>query len=370
MNRATGVLALVLPVVGAVGAVVACSKFGATDGDTPDAGDVPDAASADTGAAPLEHRIYVFGGVTAVPGAVPIKSAYFSNVAANGDLGPWTRAPALDDDRFAAAWVQNGDVLLGASGVVGGVSLSPEATVGTIPSNPADPSTSWKRSANIATGRHYASALVRGTSIYVSGGRDNKATLPNLERYENGAWSPAGVLSPGVAGHATFLRGSRMYIVGGDRLGTAGPTSSVTMGTFAETSGALVGFEPAGDLKAPTAHHAIALVEPWLFSIGGDVSGAPVATVTRCTFDSAGAVSCEYLTPLPVKGEGVADACAVVSDHTIYLMGGRDSATAASKPDVYIGRVGSTGIISWANGPTLPEGRSAFGCAVSPSSAP
>lgn len=367
MNRTAGMLAVV-PFF--LGAAVACTKFGATDAVTADAGDVPDASSADTLPATLEHRVYAFGGVTAVPGAVAIKSAYFSNVAVNGDLGPWTRAPALDDDRFAAAWVQNGNVLLGASGVVGGGSLSLEATVGTIPSNPADPATSWSRSANIATGRNYASAVARGTSIYVSGGRDAKATLPNLERYENGAWSPAGVLSPGVAGHATFLRDSRMYVVGGDRLGTAGPTSSVTMGTFAETGGALVSFDPAGDLKAPTAHHAIALVEPWLFSLGGDVSGAPVATVTRCTFDVAGVVSCEYLTPLPLKAGGLAEACAVVSDRTIYLMGGRDSSTAASKADVYIGRVDSSGIITWTKGPSFPEGRSAFGCAVSPSSAP
>ena len=98
MTRAAWVLAL-FPLL--MGAPSACSKFAESATETSDAGDVPDTATAETGSAPVEHRIYVFGGVTAQPGLVSVTKAYVSTVAANGDIGPWTPAPELDDNRHA-----------------------------------------------------------------------------------------------------------------------------------------------------------------------------------------------------------------------------------------------------------------------------
>ena len=374
MTRAAWVLAL-FPLL--LGVPSACSKFGesGTGGETTDAGDVPDTSTADTGGGPLEHRIFVFGGVTQPP-VLSVTKGYVSTVAANGDLGPWTPAPALDDDRYAAAWTQNGDALLAAAGAVHGKAFSTDGLRGALPADPAGATaTAWNKAASLATGRNYASAVARQTSIYVSGGRNDTIALGNVERYDTAhdTWSPAGALAAGVAGHATFLRNSLMYVVGGDQLGSGGLTASVKRAGFAETDGSLLPFDTAGDLKMPLAHHSIALVEPWLFVIGGDgTGGKALATVARGTFDGAGMLSWELIAPLPVPASqtGLAEACTVVIDRTIYVMGGRDAATAASKGDVYIGRVDTNGVITWTKSPNVfSEGRAAFGCAVSPSSA-
>ena len=242
-------------------------------------------------------------------------------------------------------------------------------------SDPTGAAVSWSKTATLATGRNYASALARGTSIYVSGGRNDTIALGNVERYDaaHDTWFAAGALAAGVAGHATFLRSSLMYVVGGDQLGSGGLTASVKKAGFAETDGSVLPFEAAGDLKAPLAHHSIALVEPWLFVIGGDgTGGKALTTVARGTFDVAGVLSWELIAPLPVLASqaGLAEACTVVIDHTIYVMGGRDAAGTPSKGEVYIGRVDTNGVITWAKSPNVfSEGRAAFGCAVSPSSA-
>jgi hypothetical protein len=254
--------------------------------------------------------------------------------------------------------------------------FSADALRGALPNDPTGATPAWSTTASMATGRDYASALARGSTIYVSGGRNGTTALGSIERYDaaHDTWSAFGALRAGVVGHATFLRSSLMYVVGGDQLGSGGLTASVRMAGFADSDGSLLPFEAAGDLKAPLAYHSIALVEPWLFVIGGTgTGGAALATVARGTFDGTGVLSWELIAPLPVPGTqtGLAEACTVVIDHTIYVMGGRDVPGESSKGDVYIGRVDTNGVITWTTSPSVfPEGRAAFGCAVSPSSAP
>jgi hypothetical protein len=366
-------VALVPALLAALLAVpLACSRF-SESGDTTDAGDPADTATVDAGSGKVERRVYVFGGVTAVPGPVPITSSYYSTVAANGDLGPWVRSPALDDNRYAAGWAQVGDLQIAAAGVAQTKPYSPDGLRGTLPHESADAAAIWKPTASMATGRNYAAALTRGTSVYLSGGKNAGGVVANIERYDaNGdTWSAAGALKVGVVGHAMVARNSYMYVIGGDRLGAEGPTVGVTKAPFAD-DGSLGAFVIGGDLTAPAAYHSVALIEPWVFVIGGANASGPLATVTRGTFDGSGLLSWDTIASLTLSGsqKGLAEACAVVVDHTIYLIGGRDAATASSKGDVYVGRVDDHGVITWSTGPLLPEGRSALGCAVSPSSAP
>jgi hypothetical protein len=368
MNRAAGVLAL-LPLF--LGPAAACSKFGATDGETTDAGEVPDAA--DTGTATLEHRIYAFGGVTAVPGAVPIKSAYFSIVAPNGDLGSWTRLPALDDLRVAAAWAQIGDTLFAAGGSAPMQPFSVDGLSAALPRDAADPAAIWIKTASLSTGRIGAAALAHGKSFYVSGGQNAAGALQDIQRYDTSdSWSGAGSLNLAVAGHAMFLRNSLLYVIGGDRLGTSGATVAVAKAPLMDDQ-SVGSFSGGGDLTFPLAYHVVALVEPYVFAIGGANQAGASGKVARGVFDANGVVTWSTISPLPVPSgqNGLAEACAVVIDRTIYVMGGRDVRTAASKADVYIGRVDPNGVISWTTSPSsLPEGRAALGCAVSSSSAP
>jgi hypothetical protein len=222
-------------------------------------------------------------------------------------------------------------------------------------------------------GRDYAAAFTRGTSLYVSGGTHLDATVGSIERYDTmvDTWTTVGSLDTGVAGHAMLLHDSRVYVLGGDRLGASGLSAAVFMAPLAD-DGSVGTFSRAGDLKAPVAYHSVVVVEPWLFSIGGASAMGTVPSVTRGTFDGSGALMWDTLTPLPVADpqKGLAEACTVVIGHTIYVIGGRDVTTESSKAEVYIGRVDDHGVIKWSTGPLLPEGRSSFGCAVSPSSAP
>ena len=349
----------------------ACSKFGASDDTTPDAGVGADAATAETSAPAQPHRIYVYGGVS-VPGGSAITTAYASTLTSNGDFGPWELVPGLGDPRSAAAWVQNGNALTVASGIVPGTMVSADGARGALPDASGAPAKAWVKTASMMTARRYASALARGTSVYVSGGTNGTATLGNVELYDtvHDTWSPAGSLAASVSGHATFLRDSMMYVVGGDQGAAGGLTKSVKRAGFADGDGSLLAAEGAGDLKAPVARHSIALIEPWLFVIGGDgTGGTAVATVARGTFDAAGMLSWELIAPLAVPDTqaGLAEACTVVIDHTIYVMGGRDRAAAAATKAAYVGRVDGQGVITWTPSPiSLPEGRSAFGCAVGP----
>ncbi|MDB5216879.1 MAG: nanM [Myxococcaceae bacterium] len=350
----------------------ACSKFSASSSDEPaDAG--VDVATAAEGSAPtLEHRVYVFGGVTS--GTAPITSAYVSVVSANGDLGNWTKLPPLDESRYAAVWAQVGDTLVAVSGTVQQSPFSRSGERTTLP-HAAEPATAWTTTTPMATGRDHAAAMVRGNSLYVSGGKNAAGAVPNVERYDttHDSWVGAGPMPVGVVGHATLVRKDAAYVVGGDRLGTSGPTTSISKASFAD-DGSLLAFMPGGALQAPLAYHSVAVVEPWLFTIGGATATSAVPAVSRGTFDAAGSVSAwesKASLPLPGTQAGLADACTVVLDRTIYVIGGRDGVAApSSKPDVYVGRVDDVGVVTWTKGPLLPEARYALGCAISPSSAP
>lgn len=352
----------------------ACSKFGAASDDTPDAADVPDAAPAETGGGTV-HRIYAYGGVNVnAPTATPVMTAYLATVAPNGDLGAWTPAGALRNDRYAAAWLQNGDTVVAAGGALVGTRSSADVRQGALPSDPVGGVNVWSTGASLATGRRYASAAAHGSNVYVSGGRNDTNAVGNIERNDGTTtkWTPSGSLPASLAGHATFIRDSKFYVVGGDPVG-ASVTASVKRAGFTP-DGSVDAFMTAGDLPTAVARHAIALINPWLFVIGGDGSGGTaLAIVQRGTFDVNGMLSWDLLDPLvlPTGQKGIAEACTVVIDHTIYLIGGRDVAAGTATNTVHIGRVGADGTIAWKTSPnTLPEGRAAFGCAVSPSSAP
>jgi hypothetical protein len=374
MTRVGCVLA-VLPLLAVLGVTPsACSKFSDTSDAPLDAGAPEVVAVAD---AAVEHRLYVFGGMTALPAAVlPIKSAYVSVVSAEtGDLGKWTKLPALEADRFAASWAQVGDTQLAAGGTANAVPYSKEGERGALPLDATDPAIAWRGIAPMGTGRDYAAAFSRGTGLYVSGGKNAAGTVGSIERYDTtvDSWATVGSLDTGVAGHAMLVHDSRVYVLGGDRLGSSGVSSAVFMAPLAG-DGHVGTFSRAGDLKAAVAYHSVVLVEPWLFSIGGATATETVPSVQRGTFDGSGsgALMWDTLTSLPVANaqKGIAEACAVVIGRTIYVMGGRDVATDSSKAEVYIGRVDDHGAVTWSTGPLLPEGRSALGCAVSPSSAP
>lgn len=358
-----------------LGAGPACSKFAATGEETPDAGEVADGApDAAAQGDSMKPRLYVYGGVDVSKPAVT--TAFVTIVGPDGELGPWTPAPVLRNDRYAAAWAQSGNVLLAAGGTFGGTASSKDAARGALPTDPTSGLDVWSVTPSLSTARRYASAFVRGSSVYVSGGRDDTAAVGNIERYDiaNGTWAAAGALAVGVAGHATFLHDSRMYVVGGDPLGGAPLTTSVRMAAFDDRDESVLGSMPAGDLKTAVARHSVALVDSWVYVIGGDgIGGSALATVQRGTFNAAGLLQFDLLATLdvPAGQTGLADACTVVLDHTIYVIGGRDSAKTAATNAVHIGRVAPDGTIKWTTSPSLlPEGRAAFGCAISPSSAP
>ena len=356
--------------VALAGSGAGCSKFGTSSDEPPaDAGPATDGPAPDTGAPAQPHRIYVFGGVNTTAGS-PLTTASFSTIGPDGELGEFMPAPTLASERTAAAWAQNGKALFAAGGGVPGTALAADGVRTDLADDPAS-IRGWTMITSLKTARRYPAAAVDATSVYVSGGRNATTALQNIERFDpsTNTWAAAGSLPLAVAAHTTFIRDSQLYVVGGDQLGTPDKLSGAVMRTRFSSDGSAGAWEDVGALKSAVARHAMALVEPWLFVIGGDGGTTTVATVQRGTFSADGLLTWEIDNPLDVPKDqpGLAEACAVVVDRTIYVMGGRDKNLADAKDIVYIGRLDATGKLGWKQSTTrLLEPRAAFGCAVSP----
>jgi hypothetical protein len=361
---------VVLLLASASAGVFACKGFGAeADGSTTDGG-TTEAATIDA-AAPRARRIYVFGGRHP---QTSVKAAFGATVGADGALGPWTAEPSLDVDRTAAASSTVGDTHFFLSGFAGDTTVD-NGQRSLLVGLPAS-GNAWKDVARLPVGRTFAASATSGTSIYVGGGRaPDGAPVDRIDRYDSSSdvWSPSSPLPDALAGHSLAVVGDRIYVIGGEGLGLpdADRRSPKTYVASIASDGSLSGWSGTGALPAPTAFHASAVVDKWLFVIGGAGANATalgVNTVARGQIGDKGEVTWTAAAALPTPADqrGLAGACAVVVDRNIYVLGGRDDDTKDSLATVYAGRVDANGIVAWRAMPFLPVARSHAGCAVSP----
>lgn len=381
MSRITAILAVLGAAVALSSAAsTGCSKFGASStDDVPDA-DVPDTGTVDSDAAPaVERRLFIFGGekIDLINGPKSaVNASYVAVLAADGSIGSWVRAPALDVDRANGTATVLDGVALFFGGVVGGVpatASAQKALLGTTAEGSVAP---WTPLALFKVGRSHPSAAGANGAVYLSGGTTAaNVRSDEVDRYDvaTNMWSTPAKLNEPLAGHATLIRNGRLYVIGGEKVGTAGASKESTAAAI-QGDGTLAGWGSVGVLAVAVAYHGLVEIDPWLFTIGGAtaLAGATVTSVQRGTIAPSGDIAWLNVSDVPVpKGQnGIADACVVVDGHTIYVLGGRKDATSPSLNATYIGRVDGTGTIAWKEGPPMPEARSGAGCAISPSSAP
>ncbi len=363
----------------AFAAPTGCSKFSETaSGDTPDAAPEAGTTGGDAGDAAAERRIYVFGGerIELLPPAQTLTTAYSAAVAADGTLGKWESALAYDIDRAEGAFTVQDGIAMFFGGLAGGTPTTQSAQQATFGSTAQASGAAWTELLPFKVGRSFASATGANHAVYLSGGTGTKDVRSGeVDRYDilGKVWSTPATLNEPLAGHATFIRDGRLYVIGGEKLGKAG-ASQTSSAAQIMPDGSLAGWGTVGVLPVPVAYHGLVRIDPYLFTIGGSAgaAGKTVTSVQRGIFDTSGNLDWTNFTDVPVpRGQdGLADACVVTDGTTFYVLGGRKDATSPSVVDVYIGRVDAAGVVAWSNGPALPEGRAGAGCGISPSSAP
>lgn len=142
-----------------------------------------------------------------------------------------------------------------------------------------DPSTDvWTTLPPMPTARAYAGAAASGERIYVLGGRNqdgilnlNESFLPNYETGSGDAWGnevplPEGRYGMGVTSLAGFI-----YVVGGAAQGK----NELSTLVFLPSNGSWS--ISNDDITQPVVNPGVVTVDAFLYSIGGEYAGKPVA---------------------------------------------------------------------------------------------
>jgi N-acetylneuraminic acid mutarotase len=149
-----------------------------------------------------------------------------------------------------------------------------------------------------------------GDSIYVMGGRGSKGVSTDLSARARigadgtiGAWEVQTPLTPKRSHHASFVRGKRLYLVGGlDGNPVGDSAKQLTDVVFADLAddGSLGAWTPAGKLPVSVEVSSATLYKDAVYLVGGVEDNASFsAAIRRATFDADGTVT--KFTELPVK---------------------------------------------------------------------
>lgn len=366
-------LAMVVP--------LACSDFDAAQ-DTADASPV-DAASGSDGAADAAvppdaalsraKTLYVFGGGTSVALVEkPVFEAYAASILADGSLGAWERAPALDVGRLhmATIAVPNGPlVIAGGNGVSLGEDASANFTFARddVSVTGGDPLASWTGGPALGAGkgRWAAHGTFAAGQVFVGGGflsgdaftdtvfaADVTGTPLALQ-----PWRPAGNLPVAAAHHRLVALGSRLYAIGGAVQGDGGETARTETSMTTIGAGGMLGpWEPAGNLPFPRKGFGVLEDGNRVFVIGGHDGASPSPSVLVGLPEATQRLTWQESTPMKHMRE---HACVVRANGLLYVLGGSDDS--GPKSAVEVGVVSGTSI-QWRETTALPGTRSAFGC--------
>lgn len=371
-----------LTVAGVAAAILgACSSFGSTDDAAAvgvDSGALDsgalDGAETESGAdrpdtaVPSPRYLYVFGSAAMASGVIP--KAHRAEVLADGRVGPWLLAPNLERARGRVVSF----VTPGAFVMAGGDDDPGPFRVATVEIALAAPDAglgSWSPAPNLLMGRSSGAGATSPTRLYFAGGFDgvdiNAGTseiyASPIEPTGIGPWSQVGALPQPAYDHATAIVGSRFYVVGG---GADVPPRSWTAPIAGD--GTIGDWSDAGHVPStvdPLVDHALVFTNGFLHAVGGrTLNNAPSRSVWLGTIASAtGFISWAPNSDLPAP---VGRPCVVADGSRIYVLGGFRANTVppTGSNRVFVGSVGPSGAIAWAELDTMPDERGAFGCAI------
>jgi DNA-binding CsgD family transcriptional regulator/N-acetylneuraminic acid mutarotase len=143
-----------------------------------------------------------------------------------------------------------------------------------------DPSNDlWTTLPAMPTARAFAGAAISGERIYVLGGRNqdgilnaNESFLPNYESGSGDVWSDAVPLPEGRYGMGVTSLAGFIYIVGG----AAQEKNELPTLVFLPSNGTWS--VSSNDITQPVVNPGVVSMEAFLYSIGGEYDGKPVAS--------------------------------------------------------------------------------------------
>jgi hypothetical protein len=219
-------------------------------------------------------------------------------IDAAGNLGPFEPIAMLPSPRAGHCTIRIGDRLIFAGGILAG---RPSATTVTARLAEDGSLEDFAAGPKLPKAVMHLSCETRENVVYVFGGRGTDSQSTDLSAHATLA--PDGSLSdfvpdtplvPDRSHHASFVRGRRIYLVGGLR---GDPTrkpedrSDIVVADIDDT-GALGAWQPAGALPAAISVSSALLHRDAVYVFGGLEGGARFTDkIRRATFEGDGSVS-------------------------------------------------------------------------------
>jgi hypothetical protein len=201
--------------------------------------------------------------------------------------------------------------------------------------------------------------LVGGGSV-ATGARHASLFVTNVVGAGVGTWTSAGALPAPLSGHAMALVTPRLYVVGGTAV--AGNIVGTTWAANYTSGGGLGPWIDAGALPITVSGHRLLAIGARLYVLGSvSTNNTGSSQVWAGTAAPEGAVTWAGASPLGVPATAV---CAIADGDTIYVVGGRDDIFTPLAAVQTTKVVGAGTLDPWKTLAPLPEGRFGAGCAI------
>jgi N-acetylneuraminic acid mutarotase len=221
-----------------------------------------------------------------------------------------------------------------------------------------DGSTStWFYRGSLPESRRGAGCGVDGNRVYLVGGYTTGGTLLSSVIYATinedasvSAWQTATSLSTATQHGSSFVRGGYLYFMGG----STGSAVNTTRYAPINSDGSLGSWSATATLYQGVAGAASAVVGPYVYLVGGlNAAGDEVDTAQYALINGDGTLGTWARTLALPDVRGYASTTA--SNGYLYVLGGQDSAAAATAT-VYYAPINTNGSLgSWQSTAALPE---------------
>lgn len=288
--------------------------------------------------------LYVFGGADGWQ--VLLDDVQRAKIGPDGALGPFEPAGKLPEARAGHCMVKRGDKIHLVGGVARGVNHGPSETSVVLTLDAEGKVTASAPGPKLPAAVMHLSCDLAGDWVYALGGkgRNGKTTTMAVRAKlapdgTLGAFEKQTTLDPDRSHHAAFVRGSRLYLLGGLRGDPAAEPEERKDVVFAEidADGALGPWNAAGALPAALSVSSAQLYKDAVYVFGGLEPSGFTTKIRRATFEADGT-----LTKFDTLAAKLPDPRGHVHQTPmhgpfIYSVGGKDSSE-VSLGEVDVGR--------------------------------
>ncbi len=280
-------------------------------------------------------------------------------IKSDGTLGSWItegNLPVQNSPGLNSVTFGNGYVYL-----VGGYTGSYVNTVYYAPVKADGSIGSWRTTTPFSTGRLPGSIMVYNQYLYIIGGGEHGETAPHYGDVQYAKINDAGATSPYSTSGNTFTTNRRggqavvyngyLYVMGGDAGGA--PVATIFRATISD-DGTIGSFTASGSFTTNRTYFAAVAYNGYMYVMGGcssaysscTTAGNNLNTVYRASIDANGAIGTwtnASMQVLPAARYGIA---AVAYNGYMYVMGGLNASTFSNA--IYYHAIASDGSMSGA----------------------